>query len=120
MGHSTWFRSSRCRLTSPRSLTGTENIPSGGSGGSTLSPVAEVSYSEDADLALRTLEADPSQARLVQALYRAIDELAVRPDSGRRRRYTHDVWRLDVVDYAILWFQDPSGEIIVEYIGPEF
>jgi plasmid stabilization system protein ParE len=82
--------------------------------------VAELSYSEDADLALRTLEADPSQSRLVGALYRALDELALRPDSGRRRRYTHDVWRFDVLDYAVLWYEDRNGEIVVEFIGPDF
>ena len=82
--------------------------------------MAELSYSEDADLALRTLEADPSQARVVQALYRALDKLAVRPDSGRRRRYTHDVWRFDVLDYAVLWYEERDGEIVVEYIGPGF
>lgn len=82
--------------------------------------MAELSYSEDADLALRTLEADPSQGRLLQALYRALDELAARPETGRRRRYTHDVWRIDVLDYAILWFEDRDGEIVVEYIGPGF
>lgn len=42
--------------------------PSEGSGASTRSPVAELTHSEDADLALRTLEADPSQGRLLQAL----------------------------------------------------
>lgn len=94
--------------------------PSEGSGASTRSPVAELSYSEDADLALRTLEADPSQGRLLQALYRTLDELAARPETGRRRRYTHDVWRIDVLDYAILWFEDRDGEIVVEYIGPGF
>lgn len=98
----------------------TGRTPSAGSGVSTRSPVAELSYSEDADLALRTLEADPTAGRLLQALYRTLDDLAARPETGRRRRYAHAVWRVDVLDHAILWYEDPGGQIVVEYIGAGF
>ena len=36
-------------------------------------PVAELVFTEEADLALRTLEADPTQGRLLKEIYDVLD-----------------------------------------------
>lgn len=76
-------------------------------------------YEEDADAALRALEADPTQQRLVSALTGALAFLEDDPSSSENRRigYAGGLWRIDVEDQMILWCTD--GDLtVVRYIGP--
>jgi len=83
-----------------------------------------LAYTEAADLQLAALESDPTQDRLVAAIYRSLDVLERRPgDRASRRRGFADGTKLMYVpgtDYVILW--EPLGEAdqLVTYIGPEF
>ena len=83
--------------------------------------MAEVWFSEQADLALRTLEADPTQQRLLAE----INEILALPESNprdrrvRQRRYTNQAWRIDLrsADWMLLWLHDDSEHPVVVHIG---
>jgi ParE-like toxin of type II ParDE toxin-antitoxin system len=81
--------------------------------------VPEFVFEEDADSALRALEADPGQHRLVSAIAARLALLEDRPSSKENRRtgYAGGLWRIDVRDHMILW-QMRDDLIVVRYIGP--
>lgn len=83
-----------------------------------------LAYTEAADRQLAALESDPTQDRLVAAIYRSLDLLEAHPgDSECRRRAFADGTKLMYVrgtDFVILW--EPLSEVdqLITYIGPEF
>lgn len=74
--------------------------------------MAEVWFSEQADLALRTLEADPTQQRLLAEINEILALLESNPRDRRvrQRRYTNQAWRIDLrsADWMLLWLHDDS------------
>jgi len=83
--------------------------------------VAEVWFSEQADLALRTLEADPTQERLLREINEILALLETNPRDRRvrQRRYTNRAWRIDLrsADWMVIWLlADPERPVVV-HIG---
>lgn len=83
-----------------------------------------LAYTEAADLQLRALESDPTQDRLVAAIYRSLDFLEAHPgDQECRRRGFADGTKLMLVrgtDFVVLWQPIDNDDQLVTYIGPDF
>jgi hypothetical protein len=86
--------------------------------------VAELWFSEQADLALRTLEADPTQDRLLAEVMTWLRLLEDNPGNAyvRRKIYVGGVRRIDLRSEAwmIAWQPHGDGDVFVRYIGPDF
>lgn len=90
---------------------------------------APVIYSPQAAQTLDGLEADPGSVDLWNALCDALDLIIDHPDSAPARRTAlkttagTTVWHVSVRvpreadDWAILWHQDDTGQILIAYIG---
>ncbi len=83
--------------------------------------MAEVWFSEQADLALRTLEADPTQERLLREINEILALLETNPRDRRvrQRRYTNRAWRIDLrsADWMVIWLLDDPERPVVVHIG---
>lgn len=81
----------------------------------------EVWFTEQADVALRALEADPSVEALLVDVNRVLVMLEVDPtqQAVRRRLYTDGTRRVDLwrFDWMVLWSLWNDG-VLVRHIGP--
>jgi hypothetical protein len=94
---------------------------------------AEIAYNKPADTALRLLEADPAQAKVVDRIYDALDLLEADPGDQRvrRRRFRPEVfgdpplWGIPIhgidENWLILWADHITepGVVVIHYIGPD-
>jgi len=82
--------------------------------------VAELWFSEQADLALRTLESDPTRQRVLEEVTTYLNLLEMKPNNPhlRRRMYAGGQRRIDLRtdDWMIVW-EPLDGNVHVRYIG---
>ena len=85
--------------------------------------MAELWFSEQADTALRTLEADPTQDRLMAEINNWLHLLERNPNDAdcRRRIYVGGTRRIDLPRFAwmIVWETYRDGDVYIRYIGPD-